>query len=287
MPHHRILITGQFWDTDFADLLNNLAIPSTLIAAEKLATLQELDQGYDLVIIAQSNRQSITQKFIDHLRVLTRNSIPLINLLGSWCEGEERSGQPLQHVTRIYWHQWAGQFQQLLKLPSSGNHSPPTPAPSINWNLLGETPLTIGISALCSTQASWVNDSLSAVGVNGVWLEQAVEQASDIPPLAAICLDSDSLTDALTSRIQWLHEEFPRVPVIALLNFPRINEVHALQRQFGVAQVLPKPCELSQLAYALTAVTGSEFVGNHPIPERFQKRSNPAIEVPQTARQPQ
>ena len=32
--------------------------------------------------------------------------LPIVGLLGSWCEGEARSGNPPSGVTRVYWHQW-------------------------------------------------------------------------------------------------------------------------------------------------------------------------------------
>ena len=49
-------------------------------------------------------------------RIRTRAPLArLVGLLGSWCEGEVRSGQPWPGTIRIYAHQWPGRAEQELK----------------------------------------------------------------------------------------------------------------------------------------------------------------------------
>ena len=38
----------------------------------------------------------------------------IVGLLGSWCEGEVRSGRPWPGAMRIYWHQWPGRWHAEL-----------------------------------------------------------------------------------------------------------------------------------------------------------------------------
>lgn len=280
--HNRILITGQFWDSEFADLINGLSVPSTLIPSGKIETLQSLDQNYDLILVAQANRGSISQSTIDHLRALTGEKIPVVNLLGSWCEGQERSGHVLSRVRTIYWHQWTGSFEQLLELtrevslPAGQRYEPRFP----ELELLTSPGMQVGISALCDTQAEFVADALFALELSGRWLEKAIWQAGTEKQVDVICVDADSLTENLQNRLQMLRDEFPQTPLIVLLNFPRKNEVEALQSLFGVSAVISKPFELAQLAYAITDVTGVELVSERAIPDRFRKRHEPSISRP-------
>jgi hypothetical protein len=55
----------------------------------------------DLTIIAQSFPGEFSQQVVDRLREATPLS-RMLALLGSWCEGEMRSGQPWPTVIRAY-----------------------------------------------------------------------------------------------------------------------------------------------------------------------------------------
>ena len=57
-------------------------------------------------MLAQACPDQFSAAAIDRLRSLAPLA-RLIVILGSWCEGEPRSGRPLPGVIRMYWHQAA------------------------------------------------------------------------------------------------------------------------------------------------------------------------------------
>ena len=58
----------------------------------------------DLIVLAQTRPGQFSADEVDRLRRATP-SARLSGLLGSWCEGEARSGTPWPGVMRTYWHQ--------------------------------------------------------------------------------------------------------------------------------------------------------------------------------------
>ncbi len=272
-----VLITGQFWDTEFADLINQLSAPTTLIPCERLEGLQEFDREFGLVILAQNRRESVSQKLVDQIAALT-NSAPIINLLGSLCEGQERSGTPLQNTIPVYWHQWQGRFDQLIEYASQAK-SNPLHTGFVSLEFLERPQPRIGISALCETQKMMLDDGLRAFDLDSVWLEQSVWNGMEPEPLDAICIDCDSHNENLAQRLTLINQEYSNVPKLLVMNFPRKDEVETVKRQFGIAAVVSKPFSVSQLGHALSAATGIELVYEPALPERFRDRSNPKVEV--------
>ena len=59
-----------------------------------------------VIVLAQAYPDQFSAAAIDRLRSLAPLA-RLIAILGSWCEGEPRSGHPLPGVIRMYWHQAA------------------------------------------------------------------------------------------------------------------------------------------------------------------------------------
>ena len=82
-----------------------------------------------LVVSRRSRRDQIEPETVEFLRKKFAG-IPIVNLLGSWCEGETRSGNPLPGVIRVYWHQWNGQYGKFVSQLKANQitdwHQPPT-----------------------------------------------------------------------------------------------------------------------------------------------------------------
>jgi len=73
----------------------------------------------DLIILLSARPGDLALAVIERWR----HAAPLarvIGLLGSWCEGEARSGAPPPAVPRIYWHQWPAWFAREVALLSRG-----------------------------------------------------------------------------------------------------------------------------------------------------------------------
>lgn len=263
----RILVTGDYWHSDFKDLIADCPVATTLVTIDKflhdpsstLSTLVDDDAGFDLVAIAQSRQGQFDQALIDAVKVFA-GATPVVVMLGSWCEGEIRSDRPAEGVKRVFWHQWRGRFSTFVShLADDGVtlwHGAETETDAdriVHTSARGSgTPsehLTIGVSA-------WnveTYDSLSAGIQSFGWKTRWVERSS-LSNLAgainAVCIDANSLDENLERRLTWLKEQVFDVPMVLALNFPRNNEVSELHNM-GVSHVVSKPFELNDLRVAI------------------------------------
>ena len=124
---HHILFTGDFWHTDFQSIISSIDVPITLVPLEKSASV--VDQKFDLIVIAQSRRDQFSSAEVEKIQTTFSNT-PIVSLLGSWCEGETRSGTPYPGLIRVYWHQWQGRYQKFVSQLADANltdwHAPAT-----------------------------------------------------------------------------------------------------------------------------------------------------------------
>ena len=90
----------------------------------------------DLIVIAQSYPGEFPHDAVDGLRRLSPLS-RIVGLMGSWCEGEQRTGKPWPAVSRIYWHQWPARCARQLPRSSGGGSS--------SWDL----PITAEAQSKC------------------------------------------------------------------------------------------------------------------------------------------
>lgn len=73
----------------------------------------------ELIVLAQSRPGVIRLREIERLR----RSAPLsgeVSLLGSWCEGETRTGKPAAGVRRLYWYEFPSWWRRQLVLHATG-----------------------------------------------------------------------------------------------------------------------------------------------------------------------
>lgn len=289
-PMQKLLVSGEFWHKDFADLVSRVEVPTTLIPGEKLAQLIAPTDQYSAILIAQSRRGSVSQAFINHVRNLFPQA-PIALLLGSWCEGETRSGNPIQGVVRMYWHEWNGSYGSLvarlqangIHLPNSLNNRRPQEilrADQVSTgtvldagNQTSLEPVVIGVSALTLCQYETLEEPLRTLGATPVWLEQTTWRGCDPQEIAAICLDSDGVGELLHGRVELAREVVPTAPLVLTLNFPRKEELQELRAELNIKAVVSKPFDLHMLWQALQKV-GVEL--NEPAPTLLGPSSSPS-----------
>lgn len=258
-------------------------------AAEAIATLADSalanSAAPELMLLAESRPGELA-----HAEVATlQQQAPLtrqVALLGSLCEGEQRTGRPWPGVVRYYWHQWPWrlkpQLARWLRLRDAtavDEAQPPFP-----WEL----PLTATedercLSAVGRTGAGQVRDGLIAVaGTDAAMVQTLVGLCRQVGWNAAAWTTTDCMTpqspiaeqsegsrgwypgvaagvwdvygplDANLPQLVDFAAHLAPAPVVAVVNFPRWNEVLAL-RQAGVAAVVSKPLYQGDLAAALAA----------------------------------
>jgi DNA-binding NarL/FixJ family response regulator len=109
VPEISILLVGDGDRSEFREAwsaLQALGRVTGIVEAESAAAaLAEGQVVADLIVVAQAFPGQFSHQAIDRLR----RAAPLarvLGLLGSWCEGEMRTGKPWPGVIRSYWHQW-------------------------------------------------------------------------------------------------------------------------------------------------------------------------------------
>ena len=273
MDNCRILITGDYWHDDFRDFVTQFNSPVTMIPQEQIGSAGSL-QNFDLVILAESRRGQMDRKTVETLQKSLPTS-PMVSLLGSWCEGEQRSGDAIPGVVRVYWHQWEGRYKDFLNalsedkvanwaLPATANESDriqaAVPAES-ERNLqrphfLSQTsPGMIGVSTRKRESYEMLADAVSTSDWNAFWIEQSSLPASRMPEFRVICIEADSVSDEIERRVSQFKKAYPMVPIIAVLNFPRVDDAYNAQ-SMGIHRVVSKPFQLVDLNHAINSVIG-------------------------------
>ena len=273
MKEHTILVTGEYWHPDFQPFISTLDIPVTMVPIEKIESVK--DYKFDLVLVAQSRRNQISDEDIESLQALFIN-LPVVALLGSWCEGEPRSGAPWPGVTRVYWHQWEGRYDRFVEqLDHEGItdwHAPRTSSvadqiaglkkAAVN-SASGSRMEYIGVSAWTRDQYEMIADSVKHFGWRCGWVERALWDGATSRLVSAICVDADSWSGDLQNRLKWIHDEIPEAPMVLLLSYPRQDEMDAIRRA-GVAEVVSKPFELADLESALKRAMKKDAMAKSP-----------------------
>ena len=138
----------------------------------------------DLVVVVQSRPGQFTADAMARLRALA----PLASIwrqLGSWCEGEARSGRPPVGCANNYWHQWPARWAQETARAQDGHCPawglPATATPEERALAIAEQPLPRGsgivvIHARRAQNAAALADACQLVGY---------DTRSCRPPLAA------------------------------------------------------------------------------------------------------
>ena len=260
MSTPRLLISGDYWHADFRDLVARLSVPATLTPLDKIVNLET--QRFALIVIAQTRSNQFDQAAIDSL--INDNPLtPVVMLLGSWCEGERRSNQPIVGVKRVFWHQWQGRFEEFVnQLNEQGLSLWHCPAIATDADRVKATQKTaglenepvIGISALDQTTFETLGQAITSLGGKPKWVERT-SRINLSASATMICIDANSADEVLQRRVQWVQKQVAHVPLVVLMNFPRRQEVEQLRRS-GVTTVISKPFELRELQTAIETTIG-------------------------------
>lgn len=215
------------------------------------------EPAVDLIVLAQTYPGQFPAEAIERL-VRQAPLARVVVLVGSWCEGETRSGRPWPGAVRVCWHQWPPRcHQELSRLLEGlcGSWSlPPTAAEEERFMALADAPLPRrrGLIAIHSESAEaqqWLCKACSRAGYSTIVLAPA-------PAATALGGITAAIFDALDCRGEEL-DELRRVvatlrpaPVIVLMSFPRVEDRDRVLAA-GAAAVLSKPLVLEDLFWLL------------------------------------
>jgi hypothetical protein len=196
----------------------------------------------ELILFAQSRPGVIRTREVERLR----RSAPLagvVALLGSWCEGETRTGRPAVGVPRLYWYEFPSWWRRQLRLRAAGQCPEWARADNCEWRI-ADCGLMSGRvvveTARWETTAA-IRDVLRSIGAQAVWSRPASAK-SLVNEVAAGIWEGGQLNDAETAQLAEFCARLAvhNAPVIALLDFPRRDRCVVAQ-QVGATAVLGKP----------------------------------------------
>jgi hypothetical protein len=283
LPPVTVLFVGDSERTEFASTFQWLrdhsqmtSVPDFASALEQLAA-QACDP--ELIVLAQAWPGQFSPKQIERLRRLAPLA-RISELLGSWCEGETRTGRPPGGTLRNYWHQWvprmAPEFRRAARgerpvwslpttasdderllavsdafaagrlcVPATAANLPPPATMAAMPAAPGETPMTAGarggLIAILLRNAAMARTLCDACPARGFAGVWLPEGRG--PYLAgarAAVWDAPPDSENWAEQLANVGRDLKGTPIVALASFPRIDDVDRL-RAAGVAAVVSKP----------------------------------------------
>ncbi len=262
-----VLLVGPAHRGEFHDAVATLNSYGRITSARDAIEAERLLAGgefvADLMVIVQSFPGEVAPEAVDRLR----RRAPLariVGLLGSWCEGEMRSGEPWPAAIRLYWHQWPdrciAEFHRMQCARPAAWWLPATATEEERLLVESRDPLPTGaglvaVSSRSFDMAEWLSDACRRQGYATVSVDP--RRSPRIEGATAALFDmADACPDDLTDLAVFATQLRP-APVVALMHFPRTQDIRHADRH-GAAAVLSKPVQLEDLLWCLARLrTGS------------------------------
>jgi len=262
-----ILVVGRTERSEFRDALAPLAGRGSVAAvpdpASAAALLAEGEPAVDLIVIAQSHPGEFSAEAVDRLRGLAPLA-RIVALLGSWCEGETRTGRPWPGVIRVYWHQWPARAGQELDRLRAGVRSswalPSTASEEERLLAFSDEPWPkreglIGIVSRGFESQDWMAAACRRIGCQTVWL---CPPSLPVPAqVAAILFDATDAQGEELRQLRSLAGSGPPAPILVLMDFPRAEDRDRVLA-VGARAVLSKPFLVEDLFWHLDRVLAAE-----------------------------
>jgi len=264
MAQLTLLFVGDPQRAEFREARASLERLGQVVDAPTLAAAQRmLGEGTlapDVIVVAQAYPGEYTAEALDRLRRLAPLA-RLLGLLGSWCEGEVRTGKPWPGAIRVYWHQWLPRAERELGQLGEGLGSswalPLTASEEERFLALAEQPLETGWGriALVTPQFDmydWLATACRRSGYATCWLRPPYAPMEE--DLVAAIFDTTECQGEELAELRHLAVRLGPLPIVALLDFPRVEDRdRALVA--GAAAVLSKPVLIDDLYWQLNQVT--------------------------------
>jgi hypothetical protein len=259
MPRPSIWLAGDSSDRCFAPAVRWLAERSSLRGVESLGTarqwLRSRQEPPAAIVVCGSRPGSVA---VSQVTAFQRDEplVPLTLLLGSWCEGEVRSGRTAPGTPRIYWHQWQSRLPSALGLENSEERGyslrpmqrTANEADRLELSLISTSHAGRGLVAICTRRAATFEMLAEAVVAGGY---RATWQLPNLP------LQSRGADVLLWDG--WpcgtLHAQIPPAAKLAqmvLLSFPRWEDRERALK-LGIREVISQPFQLPDLWASLRA----------------------------------
>jgi DNA-binding NarL/FixJ family response regulator len=206
----------------------------------------------DLIVLAQRRPGEFSGNAIETLHAAAPLA-RIIGLLGSWCEGETRTGRPWPGVPRIYWHQFVARLRRELSCPSTFA-LPRTATDAEQFMSLPSPSVHGGLVVLhCIDRLSYeaLSDVVGAAGFAAVRLTGR-SGSSVVGAVAGLWECARGVKEEGNSLQQFVTALAP-APVLVLASFPRHDDL-CQAIELGAASLLARPMFISDLIHELNAM---------------------------------
>jgi hypothetical protein len=208
----------------------------------------------DFIVLVHSRPGEMTAAEVERLHAAAPLS-RIVGLLGSWCDGESRTGKPWPGVARVYWHQfvdrfgrdWLGGSASLATAPRTLTDAERTLRRPQAVNRSG----MVVIRSLDRLSYESLSDSLSVCGyaTARVSLAPRSETHGAVAGIWECCRGVDEEAREMARFV----ESLAPAAILALVSFPRQRDVLAA-RDSGVQAVVAKPFVVADLIARLDRI---------------------------------
>ena len=222
----QIMFVGDPQQIEFHEPVKWLQRRIAKFARNVCDAIDQIDAGDcpTIILLAMSWSGCFSPAEVDSLR----RAAPLariVALLGSWLEGESRTGRPLLGMPRVHWHQWsrlASEIEKLDRLERSVFSAPVTARDDERWSNpaeLSASPRKVGIIARARESALALADICS----QNAWNCQWIRDPSQIAPaeIDLILFDSRAGREDEFELISNLKSINSAIPIVVLQGFLR------------------------------------------------------------------
>jgi hypothetical protein len=258
----RALLIGEDGQAEFRAAVESLASTTNLTRAPDVkAALADFDDDAppDLIVVAQPYSGRQQELALEPLRARAPLARVIV-LLGSWCEGETRSGLPIAGAVRIYWHQWTARWEQELarlaadRCPAWG--LPVTATDDDRLLHFGDDkfPQLQGTAAIVAQPETghWLADVCRKLGLAPLALAARETRGRKRPACDLLIFEASALAyDTRDEALRWARG-WREVPSLALCDFPRLEDREAWAAA-EVNVVLAQPVLVDDLRWHIAA----------------------------------
>jgi len=225
-----------------------------------IAAVEETRIAPELIVLAQAFPGEFSRAQVERLCRLAPLA-RVVGLLGSWCEGEVRTGSPWPAVVRVYWHQWPARSRGEIKHWRQGTQSvwglPITATEEERLLYSVRRPLAkrdgvVAIHTARYEMEEWLSAACRQRGYATVWLRPP--RPARIEGARAVVFDGTDGEGAECHRLRHLAGAVAPTPLIVLLDFPRVQDRRRVLSA-GAAAVLSKPLDIDDLFGELDRLT--------------------------------
>lgn len=238
------MFVGDAQREEFRDTAAWLIGRGAVAAGDVTKGLAIVREGFApaLIVVAEAWPGRYSANDVEELR----RAAPLarlVRLLGTWSEGEGRTGKPWPASTRGNWQRWNGVRPtdlSRLSQPVTANENDRllrvcVPEAS---NFHAALSQVIAIYARSRESAESLDDLFSQRGWNAIWIRSV--NAAVPGNVDCAVFDARNNSAGELKALAALREALGEMPIVALVGFPRVDDLERFKAA-GAAAVVSKP----------------------------------------------